>query len=922
MASKDPRLQLRGRQTECEALDQLVATVQSGHSAVLVVRGEAGIGKTVLLEHARAGAAGCRIARAAGIESEMELAFGGLHQLCAPFLDHLPHLPAPQREALGTAFRLSAGPPPDRFLVGLSVLSLLADVADKEPLVCLVDDAQWLDRVSAQTLAFVARRLLAERIGLVFAVREPSLEDELAGLPELEVGRLSDGDARALLDSVVPGRLDARVRDRIVAETQGNPLALLELPQGLTPAELAGGFGRPDTGSLAGQIEQSFLRRVRSLPAETQRLLLIAAAEPVGDVALLARAADLLGIAAAAAAPAESAGLITIGARVRFRHPLVRSAAYRVAAPEDRQAVHRALADATDPQADPDRRAWHLACAAAGPDEAVAAELERSAGRARARGGVAAAAAFLERSAELTPDSTRRGARALAAARAKHQAGGYDAALELLDAAELSPLGERELAQADLLRGQIMFASTSAGAGLPLLLKAARRLEPLDAGLARETYRDALYAALTAGRLPDGAQLADVAAAALAAPPGPRPERDDLLVNGVAAMVTEGYAAGVPPVRRALDAFRAADISREEGLGWLPLASRMAHNTWDFDGWSMLSAKLVELARETGALSILPPALLLLVPNRVDAGQFAVAESLVAEAATIGEATGSRVFAHYCALVLEPWRGREAATRQAIEAITRDLALQGEGKVLTATHWANAVLCNGLGRYEEAYVAAERGCENPQELGLSISSLVELVEAATRSGRPARAVTAARHLDEMAQAAGTDWGLGTSALVRAQVSEGQAADALYREAIERLGRTEAGVARARSRLLYGEWLRRENRRAGAREQLGAAYELLAQMGAEAFAERARRELQATGETVRRRLVEVRTTLTAQEAHIAQLAGDGLTNSEIGALLFISPHTVEWHLRKIFVKLGIVSRKQIRATLLDGAAETA
>ncbi|MFC7037013.1 AAA family ATPase [Nonomuraea rubra] len=922
MASKDPRLQLRGRQTECEALDQLVATVQSGHSAVLVVRGEAGIGKTALLEHARAGAAGCRIARAAGIESEMELAFGGLHQLCAPFLDHLPHLPAPQREALGTAFRLSAGPPPDRFLVGLSVLSLLADVADKEPLVCLVDDAQWLDRVSAQTLAFVARRLLAERIGLVFAVREPSLEDELAGLPELEVGRLSDGDARALLDSVVPGRLDARVRDRIVAETQGNPLALLELPQGLTPAELAGGFGRPDTGSLAGQIEQSFLRRVRSLPPETQRLLLIAAAEPVGDVALLARAADLLGIDSAAAAPAESAGLITIGARVRFRHPLVRSAAYRVASPEDRQGVHRALADATDPQADPDRRAWHLACAAAGPDEAVAAELERSAGRAQARGGVAAAAAFLERAAELTPDSARRGARALAAARAKHQAGGYDAALELLDAAELSPLGERELAQADLLRGQIMFASTSAGAALPLLLKAARRLEPLDAGLARETYRDALYAALTAGRLPDGAQLADVAAAALAAPPGPRPERDDLLVNGVAAMVTESYAAGVPTVRRALDAFRTADISREEGLGWLPLASRMAHNTWDFDGWSMLSAKLVELARETGALSILPPALLLLVPNRVDAGQFAVAESLVAEAATIGEATGSRVFAHYCALVLEPWRGREAATRQAIEAITRDLALQGEGKVLTATHWANAVLCNGLGRYEEAYVAAERGCENPQELGLSISSLVELVEAATRSGRPARAATAARHLDEMAQAAGTDWGLGTSALVRAQVSEGQAADALYREAIERLGRTEAGVARARSRLLYGEWLRRENRRAGAREQLGAAYELLAQMGAEAFAERARRELQATGETVRRRLVEVRTTLTAQEAHIAQLAGDGLTNSEIGALLFISPHTVEWHLRKIFVKLGIVSRKQIRATLLDGAAETA
>jgi DNA-binding CsgD family transcriptional regulator len=922
MASGDPKLQLRGRQAECETLDQLVATVQSGHSAVLVVRGEAGIGKTALLEYARAAASGCRIARAAGVESEMELAFGGLHQLCAPFLDHLVHLPAPQREALGIAFRLSAGAPPDRFLVGLAVLSLLADVAEKEPLVCLVDDAQWLDRVSAQTLAFVARRLLAERIGLVFAVREPRLEDDLTGLPPLEVGRLSDGDARALLDSVVPGRLDARVRDRIVAETQGNPLALLELPRGLTPAELAGGFGRPDARSLAGQIEQSFLRRVRSLPAETQRLLLIAAAEPVGDVTLLARAADLLGIEAAAAAPAESAGLITIGTRVRFRHPLVRSAAYRVAAPEDRQGVHRALADATDPQADPDRRAWHLANAAAGPDEAVAAELERSAGRAQARGGVAAAAAFLERAAELTPDAARRGARALAAARAKQRAGGYDAALELLDAAELSPLDERELAQADLLRGQIMFASRSAGAGLPLLLKAAKRLEPLDAGLARETYRDALYAAFTAGRLPSGAQLADVAAAALAAPPGPRPERNDLLMTGVAAMVTEGYAAGMPTVRQALDAFSTEEISREEGLGWLPLASRMAFNAWDFDGWSTLSAKLVELARETGALSILPPALLLLVPNRAHAGQLAVAESLVAEAVTIGEATGSRFFAQYCALVVEPWRGREAATRRTIEAVTRDLALQGEGKVLTATHWASAVLCNGLGRYEEAYVSAERGCEHPQELGLAISSMVELVEAATRSGRAARAVAAARHLDEMAQAAGTDWALGTSALVRAQVSEGPAADTLYREAIERLGRTEVGVARARSRLLYGEWLRRENRRADAREQLGAAYELLGQMGAEAFAERARRELQATGEAVRKRPVEVRTTLTAQEAQIAQLAGDGLTNSEIGAQLFISPHTVEWHLRKIFVKLGIVSRKQIRATLLEGTDEPA
>ncbi|MGW5360620.1 helix-turn-helix transcriptional regulator [Actinopolymorpha pittospori] len=923
MAGSDPGLRLRGRQSECETLDQFVASVQAGHSSVLVLRGEAGIGKTALLEYLRGSASGCRMARVAGVESEMELAYGGLHQLCAPFLDHLSHLPGPQRDALGTAFGLSAGSPPDRFLVGLAVLSLLADVAEKEPLVCLVDDAQWLDRVSAQTIAFVARRLLAEPIGLVLAVREPGLVHELTGLPQLQLGRLSDGDARALLDSVIPGRLDERVRDRIVAETQGNPLALLELPRGLTPAELAGGFGRPDARPLVNQIEQSFLRRVQSLPAQTQQLLLIAAAEPVGDVTLLTRAAELLGIDAAAAAPAEAAGLITIGTRARFRHPLVRSAAYRVAAPQDRQNVHRALADTTDPHSDPDRRAWHLANAAAGPDESVAAELERCADRAQARGGVAAAAAFLERSAELTPDSRRRGHRVSAAARAKAQAGGYDAALELLDAAELSPLNERERAQSNLLRGQIMFASTSAGAAVPLLLQAGKRLEPLDPALARETYRDALYAAMAAGRLPSsGAQLVDVAKAALAAPPGPPPHRKDLLLNGLAVMTTQGYSAGVPMVRQALDAFRTEEVSREEGLAWLPFASGMAFNVWDFDSHSALSATVVDLARETGALSVLPQALVHLLMNRVLAGELAVADSLAAEATTIGEATGSRFMPQYVPLMIEPWRGRETATLQAIDAVTRDKALQGEGMVETATQWASAVLYNGLGRYEDAYAAAERGVAHPQELGLSTRSTVELVEAAARSGRPARAAEAAQRFHELAQASSTDWALGTSACLRAQVSDGPAAEALYREAVERLGRTAVRLTFARARLLYGEWLRRENRRVDAREQLGIAYEMLSEIGAEAFAERARRELQATGETIRKRPAEAGATLTAQEAQIARMAGNGLTNPQIGARLFISPHTVEWHLRKVFVKLGIASRKQIGTTLLQGTPASA
>ncbi|NUP65569.1 MAG: LuxR family transcriptional regulator, partial [Nonomuraea sp.] len=441
-------------------------------------------------------------------------------------------------------------------------------------------------------------------------------------------------------------------------------------------------------------------------------------------------------------------------------------------------------------------------------------------------------------------------------------------------------------------------------------------LEPLDPGRARETYRDALYAGLTAGRLTGGAQLPDVATATLAAPPGPPPERYDQLVRGLALMTVQGFAAGVPLIRQALDSFRDADLSGEEGLGWLPLASRMAYNVWDFDSYLTLSAKLVDLAREAGELSVLPPALLLLASARVLAGELDVADSLAAEAAAIGEATGSRFVAQYVAMVIEPWRGREAAARRAIEAVARDTLLQGEGKVLTATQWATAVLCNGLGRYEEAYVAAERGCENPQELGLSTRSMIELVEAAARSGRPARAAEVARRLDEPARAAGTDYALGTSAMVRAQTGEGPAAEELYREAVERLGRTRVKVTYARARLLYGEWLRRENRRVDAREQLGAAYETLGRIGVGAFAERARRELQATGETIRRRPAGTRATLTAQEAQIARLAGDGLTNPEIGAQLFISPHTVEWHLRKVFVKLGIVSRRQLRATLLD------
>ncbi|MEU1518683.1 AAA family ATPase [Streptomyces sp. NPDC005811] len=923
MTSRGSGAGLLDRRNERRALDDLLAGARDGRSGVLVLRGEAGIGKTELLKYLRARATGCRTVSAVGVQSEMELSYAGLHQLCAPLLSGLDNLPEPQRDALRTAFGLHGGGAPDRFLVGLATLSLLSDFGGSEPLVCVIDDAQWLDRVSVQTLEFVARRLLAESVVLAVAVREPATGEVFTGLPELTVSGLIEDDSRKLLASVVTGPLDRRVRDRIVAETRGNPLALLELPHALTALDPAGDVGRPGAGPVTNRLELGFLRRVQALPTETQRLLFVAAAEPVGDVTLLRRAAERLGIAVdVAAADAEASGLIALGAWARFRHPLVRSAAYRAAGPDDLREVHRALADVTDAQLDPDRRAWHLARATVRPDEAVAAELERSADRAQARGGVAAAAAFLDRAVQLTPDPTRRGTRALAAAHAKYQAGAFDAARELAGAAELGPLDDLGVARSTLLRGRIMTASNSAGAGLPLLLEAARRLEPLDAGLARETYRDAIYAALTAGRLPHGEGIREVAEAVLATPTPPEPTRDDLLLDGQALLTTEGYAAGTPMLLQALAAFRTGGITPKEGLGWLPLACRLAHSTWDFESWSVLSARLVDLARRTGALSVLPSALLLRLSNRVFAGDLAGAGSLVAEATAIGEATGSSFFAHYSALVVEPWKGREAATRQAIAAVTQDLLLRGEGKVETATQWAAAVLYNGLGRYAEAFTAALRGCENPEELGLSIQSTVELIEASVRLGRHTEAAAAVRRITDMAQAGGTEWVLGTAAAVRAQVSEGQVADALYREAIERLGGAGVRMDLARTHLVYGEWLRRENRRADARAQLGTAHDMLSHIGAGAFAERARRELRATGARVRKHPAAAQAALTPQEEQIARLVRDGLTNSEVGAQLFISPHTVEWHLRKVFSKLGVTSRKEIRTIRLAGEAASA
>jgi DNA-binding CsgD family transcriptional regulator len=902
--------ELTDRRGERDALDGLIEAVRAGESRALVVRGDPGVGKTVLLDYLADRARGCRVARAVGVQSEMELAFAGLHQLCAPILDHLDLLPGPQQDALLTAFGISAGAPPDRFLVGLAVLGLLSEVAGERPLICVVDDEQWFDHASAQALGFVARRLAADPVGLVLAARVPSAD--MAGLPELQVEGLRENHARALLDFALPGPLDARVRDLIIGEAQGNPLALLELPRALTPPELAGGFGLPGALPVSGRIEDSFQRQLEALPAQTRRLLQLAAADPSGDPVLVRRAASSLRIPVRAAAPAVEAGLVQFGVHVRFRHPLVRSAAYRSASAQDKQEVHAALAEVTDPATDPDRRAWHRAQAADGPDEDVAAELEHSAGRAQARGGLAAAAAFLERSVLLTADPARHAERILAAATANMQAGAFGKALELLVTAEAGPLDEVAGARADLLRGQIAFASGFGSDAPPLLLKAAKRLESLDLNLARETYLSAWSAASVAGRLAGGGDVYEISRAVRALPPAHPPRPIDLLLDGLALLFTDGRAAAAPVLRQAANLFTAGDISRTEGLRWGWLAASLL---WDDDAARAISMRQVRLARDAGALDQLPTALIALAHSAVWSGDFTTAASLIAEIDAIFEITGSRI-APYPAMFLTALRGDRSELATLIKAASTETESDGQGVVVTYAHWVTAILDNGSGRYADALAAAQHATDDTHPY-VSMWALPELVEAAGRTGNAQIATDALERLAETTRAGSTDLGLGIEARSRALVSERGIAEGCYREAIDRLGRTRLRPESARAHLLYGEWLRRENRRTDARVQLRIAHEMLEAIGMEAFAERARRELLATDETVRKRTVESPSTLTPQEASIARLAADGRTNAEIGAQLFLSARTVEWHLRKVFTKLGISSRRELpraRSTL--------
>lgn len=916
MGHRGPLPPLIGRQRECDELDRLVARVRSGRSGALVVSGEAGVGKSALLDHLSTNATGCHVVRATGVESEMELTLAGLHQACAPFLDRIERIPDPQARALRIVFGLEEGDVPDRFVVGLATLSLLAEAARERPVVCMVDDAQWLDRPSLQVLAFVARRLVADSVALVFAVRDASTEPELASLPGIMVEGLRDADARALLRVVVAGLVDEQVRDRIVAETRGNPLALVELTRGLGAAQLAGGIGTTDGRAVPGRVEARFLRRLEALPPDARRLLVLAAAEPSGDPILLWRAAERLGISATTADEVQTDGLLTIGARVVFRHPLARSAAYRSAPAAERRAVHVALGEVTDRDVDPDRWAWHLAAATPGPDDAVARELERCAERAEARGGLAAGAAFQRRAVAVTRDPALRAARALRAAQASLAAGDFDATHDLLTVAGAGPLSDLQRAQVDLVRADAAFSRSRGGDGPTLLLRAAAALEPLDPVLARRTYLDAWSAALFAGSMAaPGAGQEDVAHRALAAPaPTHLTAPFDLLLQGFALAMTRGRRAAVPVLERCAAAFVGNDASLEEVLRWGWLATAAAAMVWDYDACLAISSQGVRVARDNGALTVLAVSLNVHAQAVCLGGDLGAAAILVNEAAAVTDATGSQVAA-YGGLVLAGMRGREDEALELVDATVRQASAWGQGTAVQYARWATAILYNGSGRHEDALRAAQAAAAETRQLFVSPWSASEAVEAAAALGARDAALDALAQLTEVTGAAGTEWARGVGARARALVSHGDAAERLFREAIERLGRTRVRPELARAHLLYGEWLARADRAGEAGPHLRTAHDLFVACRMEAFEARARQGLTESGVRVRDRQADALEGLTSQEAEIARLAADGRSNPEIGAQLFVSPRTVEWHLHKVFLKLGIASRRELSEALV-------
>ena len=911
-------MELLDREREIAALHDLLESSRRGRGGALLLRGEPGIGLTALLDQLSESASGMRVARVTAVEWERSLPFAAVHQLCVPWLHRMDELPDPQQDALEAAFGVRNLPAPDRLLVGLGVLGLLSNVAEEEPLVCTVDDVQWLDPPSAEAIAFAARRLGATRVAFALAAHEPlPASAPHAGLREVHVGGLSHDAACKLLDSVVPEPIDPAVKDRLVAAASGVPLALLELSGALTRAQLAGSTELPRMLPVGARLERRLLGMVGDLPADTRTFLLLAAAEPDIGASLLWRAAEYLGIPADAAVAAEEDGLIRVGKRVTFRHALMRLAIYGGATVFDRQRAHEALVNAIDPGVDRDRRAFHRAAASRAPDEDVAVELEGSATRAKGRREYGTAAGLLEQSAELTPDPIRRYQRTLAAAQAALAGGAPARATALLDRPPPQSVDERQRAQTDPLRAAIGLALGQGVDRVTTLVDAARALGPLDARLARDTYLEALEVAIRSGGLGSDTALVEVAENARAAPqvPGP-PTAADLLLEGVTLLVTVGHRFATAPIREALDSLRSTDEPR-----WLALGSIAAVEIWDDEALHDLTSRSIALGCGVGDSSTAPAAFRQLGDlDAVVAGRFGTTTTVfagVGAADELGDQQEPSVSAGD--LIAAAWRARSTEAREVAEVCMREAFARGLGLDVAVAQYAISILEIGLGRYEAALTVVREVCEGDRLLVVT-SALPELTEAATRSGERQLAAAAVSRLSERARASGTNWALGTLARSRALLEVGSRAEELYREAVERLRRCRAAPQLARAHLVYGEWLRRERRRREAREQLRTARDMFIFMGAQAFAERARTELAATGEQTARRAAQASAEpLTPQEARIARAVADGASNAEVAAQLFISPRTVEYHLHKVFRKLGVGSRTQLARVLRESGA---
>jgi DNA-binding CsgD family transcriptional regulator len=907
---------LIGRSEETAQLNALLQQVRGGLGGAVVLRGEAGIGKTALLNALVDAAGDLSAVRLEGVESEMQLGYAALHRLVRPYLYRLEHLPEPQRDALESAFGLTSLAPADRFMVGLAALSLLGDVAKDEPLLIVVDDAQWLDRESVAALVFVARRLHADGVALVFAVRE-SLEigAVFQGVPELRINGLDEESARHLLTATVAAPVSYQVAGRIIAVTRGNPLALVELSSELTSDHLIEHAPLPDPLPIGELIEARFLRQVRQLPDETQTILLVAAADPVGDPDTLWRAAEALGLSAAAVAPASDSGLLVLEPRVEFRHPLVRSAVYGGATAADRRRVHHALAAVMDVERDPDRRALHMAAGALGPDEDLAAALEQSAAQARARGGYIAESSFLVRAASLTPDRQRKADRLLLAAHAAFLAGNAGYSESLLEEARPHLGGPFERAQAQRLDGRLRQPLGQSRLAPSLLLGAARAFGPIDRVLSHHSLIEAFVACGASLQFTEGTTEPEIAQTALESlsAQSTLTTKADLLLKGVALRHAGTYADAVPAMREAVRAY--ATMSFEELTRWTALGAPLANELWDEGGLRSTLERLAGAARALGALSALQVVLIGLAAIEVRAGLFMAARERYSELQDVSLAIGDYV-EHYALFDVDllSWQGDEQAPSKAAQLVEFGTAFRAAATI----HYANlslSIFDLAEGRYEKALAAAQ-SVVDADAMGYSCQALPTVVEAAMRCNDREAATGALACLTEQAIASGTSWGLGLVARCRALVADGSSAEALYEEALDHLGKTSWRTEVARTHLLFGEWLRRQRRRTEAREQLRRAYEMFDTMGARAFSERARVELLATGERARTRRVETAHDLTSRELQIARLAAQRATSREIAGQLFISANTVDYHLRKVFQKLGVNSRRDLSGVLLE------